>query len=111
MKDERWEEVVEKIKAAFPEHEHEHETLLDGKGFLDAYIFDGSLGRIKLARTKRPRIVGEKGIGSKRIGADTTIEKVYDENDIVDFVTVYRFDDNVQDWVQLEDDSILGSLT
>ena len=110
MKDERWQEVTEKIQKVFPDHEHEEETILDGKGSIEAFIFDGPNGRMKLERTKRPKVVGEKGLGSKRIGSDTTIEKVYSENEVVDFVTVYIWNDAQDDWVKLEDDSLLQAL-
>lgn len=110
MTDERWAEVAEKIRSAFPDHEHEKETILDGRGVIESFVFAGPTGRLKLERTKRPRIVGEKGMAAKRIGAESTIEKVYSNEDTVDFVVVYQWNDARDDWVKMEDDSLLGAL-
>lgn len=110
MTDERWQEVTEKIRNAFPDHEHGEESLLGGKGTVEFYVFSGPKGKLKLERTKRPRIVGERGISSHRIGSDTTIEKVYSENEMVDFVKVYQWNGGQETWVPIEDDSFFGTI-
>ncbi|MFA6512020.1 MAG: hypothetical protein WCV86_02795 [Patescibacteria group bacterium] len=110
MTDERWKEVAEKIRNAFPDHEYEKESILDGRGIIESFEFEGPAGMMKLERTKRPRIVGEKGMVAHRIGAESTIEKVYSDEDTVDFVTVYQWNDTQDTWVQMDDDSLLSAL-
>lgn len=110
MTDDRWQEVAEKIRDAFPEHEHARENILNGRGSVESFVFDGPTGRMKVERTKRPKVLGERGMQSRRIGAESTIEKVYSEDEVVDFVNVYTWNESQEDWVQLEDDSLLGNL-
>jgi len=110
MTDDRWQEVAEKIRGAFPDCEHTKESTLEGKGSVESFEFDGPNGTMKVERTKRPKILGERGIQSNRIGSDSTIEKIYSEKEVVDFINVYTWDDTLEDWVKLEDDSLLGAL-
>jgi hypothetical protein len=110
MTDDRWQEISDKIRASFPDHEHEKESVLDGKGTREAFVFSGPMGRMKIERRVQPKVVGERGMQAKRIGAESTIEKVYSEDETVDFLSIFTWNDAQQDWVEAKDDSLVSNL-
>ena len=88
MLDARWTELVGRIKDTFPV-EREFSEPID-HGTADGIIFEGPMGRMKLERTQRAAIVGEKATGSNRIGSDVAIQNVYDEDTQIENIRLYR---------------------
>ena len=65
---------------------------------------DGPLGRMKLNRTTKPRVLGKKIIGSKRIGSDTTVEYLYSDTEKSHQFGAYRWNEDEQTWVEMAKD-------
>jgi hypothetical protein len=106
MTDERWQETIEKLSEQFSIVEQKTEATNDGHGSVERIVFTSPLGKLRLSRTIHDRVVGERAVGSNRIGGDVSISKVYSSEDQVDFLTVER-ENEAGDWTEL-DPSQLG---
>lgn len=106
MTDGQWESLVDRIEQQFGIDDHGETPEANG-GTSFWYEFITQDRRMKVVRTVRPRLVGESTIFAKRIGASVAVRKVYDEKETVDFITLYRWDDDTNDWVAMGD---AGSL-
>lgn len=98
MNEDRWKEIVERIKDSLDVLEHETEDLEPGPGRVEFITFIGSQGKMKLERTSHPRVLDKKVIGSNRIGSSTSVEYIYSDTEEVDEVKAYKWDDNKEDW-------------
>jgi hypothetical protein len=104
MTDERWQEIIGQVKDKFKPVEHRVEDLPEemGPGTVEVVEFMGPLGKMRLERTTQPLVVGKKTIGSKRIGSQTTVEYVYSDTEKVHKFKVYRYDENDDNWIEME---------
>ena len=104
MTDEKWQQVIGQIKDNFELIDQRTEDLPEdeGPGSVEIVEFNGPLGKMKLERTSRPLVLDKKTIGSRRIGSDTTVEYVYSDTEKVHKFIAYRFDENNQNWVEME---------
>ena len=107
MTDERWQEIIGHIKDKFEVLAHQTDALGDddGSGSVERIEFNGPLGRMKLERTTRPRVMGKKTIGSRRIGSETAVEYVYSDSEVTHQFMAYRWSDADQDWSVMAKDS------
>ena len=105
MTEEKWEQVVGQIKDSFDIESHEtEEGDLDGESF-EVLIFTNPLGRMRLVRQTKPRLLETKTLYSNRKGATGTEERVYSDTETVDMVRLYR--EVGGDWEEI-DASALG---
>lgn len=107
MTDERWQDILGHIQDKFEVLDHRTEALAadEGSGSVETIEFNGPLGRMKLERTTRPRILGKKTIGSRRIGSDTTVEYLYSDTETTHQFGAYRWNEDDQTWVEMAKDS------
>lgn len=101
MDDSRWDDITGRIKDTFEVEEEFDEALPEGPGKRDGLVFAGPLGRMKLERTSRPRVIGSHGITAKRIGAHASVAYEYDSSDIIQSVKLFRWSDG--GWVPVND--------
>lgn len=102
MQDEKWNEIIGRIKDDFTVEEHTTEDLDPGPGSVETIIFEGPTGRMKLERTTKPVVLDKKTIGSRRIGSDTTVEYVYSDSEFSKTFKAYQWNDAQNDWVVME---------
>ena len=105
MTEEKWEEIVGRIKDEFKGVEHK---TLDGEyenETLEELIFDGPAGRMKLVRKTKPRLLEEKTHYSGRVGQSTEIEKVYSKDEFVN--TIDLFCDEDGNWVPVDNSAFV----
>ncbi len=105
MTNEKWEQIIGQIKDSFEISSHEttdgdleHETY-------ETLIFTNPLGRMKLERHTKPRLLETKTLYSNRKGTAGTEERVYSDDETVDTVALYR--EVGDDWEEM-DVSALG---
>lgn len=104
MKQDKWDQLVARIKDEFEIMEHESDDgEIEGEN-IETLIFNGPAGEMKLERSTHPRVVGERTMYS-RLGGDTVVEKVYSDSETVDVVKLYT--DQNGEWEEL-DISALG---
>lgn len=102
MTDEKWEEVKGQIKDSFKVLEETKEEMADEPGNVETVIFEGPIGMMKLERTSRPVVLGEKSMGSNRIGSDKTIMRKYSETEKIHTLKAYKFITDTENWVEIE---------
>jgi len=100
MNDAKWTEIVGRIADEFTIIEKNTEDLPDSPGRLERIVFRGPAGILKIERTVRPRVAAYKTTGSKRIGSDMMVEKVYAEDDWIDSIAVFQ--ERGSQWLPLQ---------
>lgn len=105
MTPERWQELKGRVKDSFSGVAESSAPLETGPGELETLIFSTPAGTMKLECTLKPRTLGERGMVSKRIGANVHIEKIYSETEQVAIFKAYRQTPN-GDWTEMSPDAI-----
>lgn len=101
MIDEKWRDLVGRIKDTFPVEEEYNEPLGDIPGTREGLIFSGVAGRMKLERVTRPVVLGTHAVTSKRIGATAKVEYDYSETDNTQAVSLYHWNNNAWETMDL----------
>lgn len=102
MEDEKWREIVGRIQDDFEVFEHETKDLEEGPGSVEMIVFKSPLGKMKLERITKPLVLDKKGLGSKRIGSQTTVEYIYSETEKVHTLKAYKWDESSETWTAME---------
>ena len=103
MNNDKWLDVLDKVKERFGIVERTDEPIEDiPNSRLEVVIFDSPLGRIKMIRTTKPRVLDKKTAYSNRAGSDMSVQYVYSDTEIVQRVEIFRWDENFGDWVKAE---------
>ena len=68
-------------------------------GQKQAVEFTSPLGRIKLEKVSRPRVIDKKVLHTKRIGSRTAVDFVYSDKEKVEELKIYRLKDD--EWVEI----------
>lgn len=100
MTDEKWLDTIGKVKDTFPVLEEQSGPLDDDPGTRDTIVFETPNGTMKLERITRPVMLGERGIGGKRIGATVAVERRYSDDEFIQSLHAYRKDGN--EWIPLD---------
>lgn len=100
MNQEKWEQLIGRIKDDFKVIEHNKgEGEMEGET-VETIIFENPAGQMKLERRTRPRVLGEKTQYAARLGSQVRIEKVYSQDEFVDTVKLYRLAGG--DWQEID---------
>jgi len=85
MTEEKWVDIIAKVKDNFEFLDHRTEDLPEemGQGTVEIIEFIGPLGKMRLERTTQPLVIDKKTIGSRRIGSDTKVEYIYSDTEKV----------------------------
>jgi hypothetical protein len=99
----KWQEIVGNIKDNFSvEETGKNHFEEEGGAEVEFIIFKGPLGRMKLEFIVKPVILDKKTKYSNRIGAETVVEYVYSLDEKTYKLKVYKWDEGVQDWAEME---------
>lgn len=96
MNDERWYDLIESIRTKFGLLTEEEQPLEYGPGKTEIVEFQSPMGRMRLERVSRPVVKERKTHYTKRAGAGTTEEYIYEEGEFTHRVSLYRWVDG--DW-------------
>lgn len=104
MTDERWQDIIGKIKDNFEFLDQRIEDLPEemGPGSVEIIEFVGPLGKMRLERTTQPLVIDKKTIGSRRIGSDTKVEYIYSDTEKIHKFKAFKWDDDKNDWLEME---------
>jgi len=102
----KWEDLIDKIEKLFGFIEHTTKEYPERRMTVETAVFEGASGRIKLQRTVKPVVLDQKTTYSKRIGSEVTTEYVLSEDEYVDTVCFYRWDDLAREWEQIDMEDI-----
>ncbi len=102
MTDERWQDVVGKIKDTFTVLEEGKVEVTDMPGYSEFICFMGPGGKkMKLERVSHPLVTGKKTMGSRRIGGSTAVEYQYSDTEMVHKVHAWQWSDSANDWEEM----------
>lgn len=106
MTDEKWGEIVGRIKDTFTV-EQEYEEALEGEpGTRRVIVFLSPSGKMKLEYVTTPVVVGTHGLGSKRIGSSATVAYDYSDTETKKSLAAFRWEGDT--WVEVQADALLG---
>lgn len=106
MTDEKWQDLVGRIKDAFSVIDERTEPLAEGPGERHSIQFSGPQGTMKLERIIRPILLDTRAIASKRIGSTATVKKEYSETESSSTVTLSVLRGG--EWMPVDLDAALG---
>ena len=109
MTDEKWDELVGRIKDTFPVDDEYEEPLDEGPGTRRVIIFTSPSGKMKLEYVAAPVVIGTHGLGSKRIGSSATVAYEYSETERTNRLAAFRWEGDT--WVEIQADALLGSAS
>lgn len=101
MNDERWMQLVDRIESSFVVNSRGSRAT-DHGGSEEWIEFESPRGRVKLVRTTSARVIGERALGSRRIGSDTSIEKIVDPDDLVSRLSALQYNPATGAWENIE---------
>ena len=98
MTDERWEKLIYQVEEKFgidkryTEDFVVAETQAEKKimGRKEIIEFKGPLGRIKLEKISRPRIIDKKVLHTKRIGGRMAVDYIYSDENEISQLKIYK---------------------
>jgi hypothetical protein len=105
MSDDKWEQIVGRIKDEFAGTTHETLKGEYENESIEELIFNGPAGKMKLTRITKPRLLEQKTHYSGRVGQSTGIEKVYSKDDFVN--TVELFKNNDGEWEPVDNSAFV----
>lgn len=105
MTKDKWLNIVEMVEAKFGiDEDYKQELGDDTPGEKHVIEFSGPLGKMKLEWVKKARLKDVKTIYSDRIGSNVRVDKVYDEDEMVNFMNAYKWNEQEEDWEQISAD-------
>lgn len=100
---EKWQEIVGKIKDNFIVEEFDCQHLDDEGGVdVEFIVFRGPLGLMRLELVSKPVVIDKKVVFSKRIGSESKVDYVYNQNEKSHHMTAYKWDNLTDDWLEIE---------
>jgi hypothetical protein len=100
---EKWQILVGNIKDNFKmEEEGKFHIEDEGGADIEYIVFVGPLGKMRLEFVSKPVILNKKTSYSKRIGSETQVDYVYSETEKTYVLIVYKWDDDKNDWIEIE---------
>jgi hypothetical protein len=102
MDDEKWQDIIGRIKDDFEVIENGTKDLEQGPGNVEYIIFNGPLGKMKLERTTRPLVLDKKGLGSRRIGSQSSVEYIYSDTEKTHSFKAFKWEESQNDWLEME---------
>ncbi|MFH1170940.1 MAG: hypothetical protein V1778_00140 [bacterium] len=106
MTEERWLEIVGRIKDTFTVEEEYTEPLTDEPGTVRGIVFAAPTGKMKLEYLSQPVVLGTHGVGSKRIGSTTAVAYEYSPTETRESVKAYRWQDAA--WAEIDAEALLS---
>ena len=100
MNRDKWLTTLEKIKKEFPVETEYREPVgenIPGERWVVEFSA-GAVGKVRMEWVEKPRLKEVKTTYSNRIGSGTKIENIYDENEITNYLNVYKWNNDNQAW-------------
>lgn len=103
MTPERWQDVSGNVKDNFEVIDLGSEHIAEEGGVdIEYIVFEGPLGKMRLEYVTKPMILDKKTNYSNRIGSETQIIYDYSETEKTHKLNVYKWDEVINDWVEIE---------
>lgn len=109
MTQEKWDELVGRVKDDFTVEEEREEYDPETRATISSVVFRGPLGRLKIERVVKPRVIGQRAVGGSKFGAGKTIERVFSDEETIDAFRAYRWDEARGAWGAVDAAALIGS--
>lgn len=84
MNDDKWAGILDRIQSQFEILEQGEEKLADvPNGKAEFIVFESPMGKIRLERLHKPKVIDKKTIGGSKYGASTGVEYIYSDTEQV----------------------------
>jgi hypothetical protein len=101
MTDDKWSDVLAKIREDFSvEEEFDGEVENIPGATFSGIVFFTPAAKMKVTRTKRPRVIDKKTSYSNRVGGQVHVDYVYSETEFVDDLEIHQWSDAANDWIR-----------
>ncbi|HEX9664829.1 MAG TPA: hypothetical protein VGA49_03325 [Patescibacteria group bacterium] len=107
MTEDKWLDLKAKIEDKFDILDQHKEELEDTPGTIEYIVFISPLGKVKLERTIKPVVLDKKTTYTRRIGGQTAVDYVYSETETVDKIKALKWNDDQDDWEEMEAEGFL----
>ncbi|MEK7606700.1 MAG: hypothetical protein AAB444_00670 [Patescibacteria group bacterium] len=102
MTDDRWREVVDKVKAQFQVRDEGRREIEDiPRAFAEYIIFETPQGEIKLERVTSPVVLDKKTIYSKLAGSASRVEYTYSDTEMFSKLRVFKWVESRDEWEEM----------
>jgi len=103
MTRDKWLNLLDTVEAKFGIDRNYKEDLgKDIPGEKQVVEFIGPIGKIKLEWVEKARLVDEKTTYSNRIGSQVKINKIYSEDEKVNYINAYKWDEIREEWNRVD---------
>lgn len=101
MTQERWKETLDKITDSF---EVQEQSSTSDQGFICEWVVFTvpGKGKLKLEWHDDPKQIGEIGLSAKRIGAHSTIQKQYSQEERTQYIALFSWNPGKGDWDEID---------
>lgn len=108
MTEEKWKDIIHKIKEEFEVETHKKEDLKGG-GVSDFIIFKSPRGRIKLEWVQKPKVLDVKTLYTRRAGTSARkIDYVTSKDEMVQYIKAYLWNEEEDEWKETDDQSLMS---
>ena len=80
--------------------EDEHNNPVKGK--IEQLKFTGPLGKMKLERTTKPRVIDKQTLHSNRAGSGVRVNYVYSKDETSQFMKAYKWNEENEEWEEID---------
>lgn len=104
MNDQKWTDIINKIEGMYDIIEQAEEEL-DNNSYYQFCVFQTPMGKLKIERQKKPKIIDKQTQYSNRVGSSVNVNIVYSEDEFVDTIKLFQEKDN--EWEEIDAKAIL----
>lgn len=101
MTEERWEDIKKIVAEKFDQQEVLREDFAEG-GYSESVQFVSPMGRVELEFVHKPKLLTTTTLYSNRIGSQVKIENVYSQDEFVNMLKAYKYDESTDSWKSME---------
>ncbi|HMB26180.1 MAG TPA: hypothetical protein VKP03_02060 [Patescibacteria group bacterium] len=99
MQEDKWLDLLAKVEKQFGFEEKEKQPHPEiEKAEIETVVFESPLGKMKLVRTVKPKVVDRQTIYANRPGSETRVDYKYSDDEFVDELEVFKWNDLQEDW-------------
>ncbi|PIT90257.1 MAG: hypothetical protein COU22_03180 [Candidatus Komeilibacteria bacterium CG10_big_fil_rev_8_21_14_0_10_41_13] len=102
MNIDQWEQLKNKVLKENEVLDHYEDRDEDRREDIEVIEFISPLGRMKLEWLTRPKVLDKKTSYSNRVGSQVSVDIVYSEDEITRTLKVYNWDDENEDWQEMD---------
>jgi len=106
MTEDRWKDVLERVKSMFEVLEEGNGELEDRPGTREFIQFMGPGDKtMQLEYLSYPPVTGKKTLGSRRIGGETVVEYQYSDSDVINRMVASTWNSASEEWEEMKGES------